>query len=256
MKHQLTEKDLEQIFIASRFKKRNPLVVFLKFLALFVLFFIVIFVALNFSAYKQKLAYWYRDEFSSGNSNSISSIISTSDIQTLTVQSKIPNISDNSIYIESIGIKAPITFRVSNDEKIVSENLKNGVIHLEGTSLPGEAGNVFITGHSSNYPWVKSDYNSAFALLNKVVVGNAILIKFQNQNYVYRVSDIFITSPSDVSVLKSKNGQSILTLMTCSPVGTNLKRLIVVADQILPNPVYNKVLGIDSNNKNLPEGVR
>jgi len=256
MKTRLTEEDLEQIFISSRFKKRNPLVIFFKFFGLFVLFFAIIFLALNFSAYKQKITFWYHDEFLAENSNSISSVISTGDIQTLETQNKIPNISDNSIYIENINIKAPITFRVPNNENDVSASLKNGLIQLDGTALPGEVGNVFITGHSSNYLWVKSDYNAIFALLSKVVIGDAILVKFQNQNYIYQVKNIFITSSSDVSVMNPQNNQSILTLMTCTPVGTNLKRLIVRAEQIYPDPFMNRKTFSSSKNKNLPEGVR
>lgn len=256
MKQRLTEEDLEKIFISSKLKKQNPLVVFFKFFGLFVLFFIILFLALNFSAYWQKITFWYHDEFLAENPNSISNIISTGDIQSRENQSRIPNISDNSIYIESINVKAPITFRVANDENEISSGLKNGLIQLQGTALPGEIGNVFITGHSSNYPWFKSDYNSVFALLNKVVVGDAILIKFQNQNYIYNVNHITVISSSDISVMDSKDRQSILTLMTCSPVGTNLKRLIVVANQIYPDPLTNRAFNTSSNNKNLPEGVR
>lgn len=230
--------------------------VFLKFFGLFVLFFAIIFFALNFSAYLQKIIYWYNDEFLAENSDSISSIISSSDIKNIEVQSKVPNVSDNSMYIESINIKAPITYRVANNDNDVSLALKNGLIQLQGTALPGEIGNVFITGHSSNYPWVRSEYNSIFALLNKVVVGDAILLKFQNQNYIYKVTNISIVSPTDVSVMDSKDNQSILTLMTCSPIGSNLKRLIVVANQVYPNPLINRPFNPASINKNLPIGIR
>lgn len=255
MKQQLTEEDLEKIFISSRVEKKNPLLIFFKFLGFFILFFIILFLALNFSAYWQKLRFWYRDEFLSQNPGSITNIISSGDLQRTEVQSKIPNIPDNSILIENIGVSAPITFRVGSDENEALSALKNGLIQLSGTAFPSEVGNVFITGHSSNYPWVKSNYNSIFALLNKVVVGDAILIKFQNQNYIYKVSNISIVSPSDISVMDSKDERSILTLMTCSPVGTNLKRLIVVADQVYPDPATNREF-IGAKNKNLPEGVR
>ena len=169
---------MEKIFIASRVKKKNPLVIFFKFFLLFVLFFLIIFGTLNFSAYKQKISYWYRDEFLPEEEGELSKAVLDSSGNVSKQKNQLPNIPDRSLYIESIDVRAPIAFRVPNDEKEISENLKRGLIHLEGSSFPGEQGNVFITGHSSNYPWVKSNYNSVFALLDKMVVGDLILIKF------------------------------------------------------------------------------
>ncbi len=256
MKHRLTEEDLEQIFIASRYKKRSSFSVFIAFVGLFILFFIVVTYLLNFSAYNQKISWWYQDEFGTTQHGLIDAVTTyhnhpASDSNSSNI---LPNISDNSISIESIGVKAPITFGVDNNATAVSNNLKNGPIQLTGTSLPGQTGNVFITGHSSNYPWIKSQYNSVFALLGNVVVGDLVQIKFQNVNYVYQVKKIFVVDPSDISVLNSNSSSSTLTLMTCTPVGTNLRRLIVQADQIIPDQSQNS----KSNNQSsqtLPNGV-
>lgn len=253
MKHHLTERDLGQIFINSQIRRRSPVMVFFKFFGLFFFIFLVIFSLLNFSALKQKVLFWWNDEFGEIEQGPLSSAIYSSGAGNS--DEKIPNISDNSIYIESINIKAPITFRVPNEENIVADNLKNGLIQLQGTSLPGEKGNIFITGHSSNFPWVRNQYNSVFALLDKLVVGDLILVKFQNKNYIYQVRDKFITSPTNLSVLDANNDKSTLTLMTCTPIGTNLKRLIIRAEQILPDPATNRQSSAAAENKNLPEGV-
>lgn len=234
MKHQLSEDDLEKIFIASRFKKRNPVLIFLTFVGLFILFFLAVMYSLNFKAYNQKFAWWYQDEFGQPPHSLIDAVSSYQAASTSTALPDLPQITDNSIYIESINVKAPITFGINNNESDVSNSLKNGTIQLNGTSLPGEMGNVFITGHSSNYPWVKSQYNSVFALLGNVVVGDLAQIKFHNASYIYRVKKIFVVDPSDTAVMKSDDSKATLTLMTCTPIGTNLKRLIVQADQIIP----------------------
>lgn len=255
MKHQITEDDLEKIFIASRFKKRNPVVVILTFLALFILFFLVVTYALNFSAFNQKFAWWYQDEFGQPSHNLIDAVATYQSKPEATKNSSLPKIADNSIYIESIGTKAPITFGVENNESAVSANLKNGVIQLSGTSRPGEMGNVFITGHSSNYPWVKSQYNSVFALLGNVAVGDLIQIKFNETNYVYRVKKIFVVDSGDTSVLKFDDKTSVLTLMTCTPVGTNLRRLIIQAEQIIP-PVSQNQKSENEGTQNMPTGIR
>jgi len=48
-----------------------------------------------------------------------------------------------------------------------------------------------------------------------------------------------------------------LTMMTCTPVGTNLNRLIIRAKQILPDPKNNIGGSIEEQNTNrLPAGVR
>jgi len=234
MKHQLSEQDLEKIFIASRFKKRNPILVLLTFAGFFILFFLLLIYSLNYNAYNQKVAWWYQDEFGQPQHSLIDAVNTYQSTSSSSKPTDLPQIADNSIYIESIGKKAPITFGVENNEPAVSSNLKNGTIQLSGTSLPGEMGNVFITGHSSNYPWVNSQYNSVFALLGNVVVGDLIQIKFHNISYIYRVKKIFVVDPSDTSVMKSDESKATLTLMTCTPIGTNLKRLIVQADQIIP----------------------
>lgn len=256
MSEKISEKDLEQIFIASRLKKKNPLWIFLKFVVIFILVFVAVCFSLNYSAYIQKIKFWYRDEFAPSEKPLSDIILGPSDINK-EKDSYFPNIDDNSIFVERIDIKAPITFRVENEEKAVSDNLKKGVIHIAGTSLPGENGNVFITGHSSNYPWVSSKYNAVFALLDKEVVGDLILVKFQNVNYVYQIEEKFVVGSTETSVMDAYAEYPTLTMMTCTPVGTNLNRLIIRAKQILPDPRNNIGGSIEEQNTNrLPAGVR
>ena len=41
--------------------------------------------------------------------------------------------------------------------------------------------------------------------------------------------------PSNVTVLDQPNNKRVATLMTCTPVGTTLRRLIITAQEVDPN---------------------
>jgi len=55
------------------------------------------------------------------------------------------------LYIPRINVRAPIIF--SDNDKDIMKDLERGVSHYPQTALPGKVGNVFISGHSSDYPW-------------------------------------------------------------------------------------------------------
>lgn len=141
------------------------------------------------------------------------------------------------VSIPKIGVKAPIIFLNTRDEKTIQANLVNGVVHYAGTANPGEVGNSFITGHSSNYWWIKGAYNYIFLNLNKLVVGDQAVVYHNGKKYVYTATEIKVVEPSDVSVL-AQTETPTLTLMTCTPPGTNWKRLIVKMEQT--SPKYTK----------------
>lgn len=153
--------------------------------------------------------------------------------------------SDNRIIIPRIDQNIPIV-RVSSEslikrdwnalEKEMQDALQNGVVHYPGTSLPGQTGNVVITGHSSYFPWDPGRFKDVFALLHDVVVGDRIVVYYEQDKYLYEVIETKVVLPKDVEVLK-QTPQDQLTLITCTPVGTNLKRLIVSAKPIAINDV-------------------
>jgi sortase (surface protein transpeptidase) len=83
---------------------------------------------------------------------------------------------DNRIIIPKIGKNIPLVdvqldsgFDFEHIENIFMQELEKGVVRYPGTAKPGEKGNAFIFGHSSNYPWIKGEYNSAFVLLDQLV---------------------------------------------------------------------------------------
>ena len=116
-------------------------------------------------------------------------------------------------------------------EEQIRSSLLSGVVHYPGTAEPGKIGNAFFTGHSSNVLWEPSIYNTVFALLPDIEVGADIYITNDQKEFHYRVTEKKEVSPDDVSILK-QGDKKTLTLMTCTPVGTALKRLVVTAELV------------------------
>jgi LPXTG-site transpeptidase (sortase) family protein len=143
---------------------------------------------------------------------------------------------------EDFGIVVP---KISANAKVVSDvdaqdareyqrALTQGVAHAKGTAYPGEEGNSFLFAHSGTDFYEASRFNAVFYLLNKLERGDDIYLFYQGRRYRYRVSDIKTASPDEVRYLDPdlRPGERKVTLMTCWPAGTALKRLIVVADQV------------------------
>jgi len=135
------------------------------------------------------------------------------------------------LIIPKISVNAPITWESPVNR--ILDDLKNGVSHYGGTALPGERGNIFITGHSSNFWWDPGKFKQVFVLLDKLTEGDRIYLSYENQPYVYKVITKKIVKPTQIEVLDPTD-QSIISLMTCTPVGTTINRLIVQAVQIYP----------------------
>lgn len=136
---------------------------------------------------------------------------------------------DNTIVIPKIGVEAPILWDKSSGE--VMDSLQNGVVHLAGTSHPGEDGNTFLTGHSSNYWWRGGDYNSVFALLPELAPQDEIFVIYHGELKKYQVKQLVEVKKAEVSSYVESSDEQ-LTLMTCVPVGTNLRRLLVIATPV------------------------
>lgn len=143
------------------------------------------------------------------------------------------------IIINSVNVSAPVIY----DQTIVNENaflqaLQRGVVHYPNTAFPGQTGNMVLFGHSSSQWWAPGDYKYIFTLLDKVKQNDLIFVEYQGVRYIYRVYNSQVVPPTDLSVL-NQGSRNILTLMTCSPIGTNTNRLIVRAQQIVPKVGYN-----------------
>lgn len=118
------------------------------------------------------------------------------------------------------------------DAKVVvgGEDLSKYLVHYLPVSLPGRYGNVSIFGHST-LPTLYNvkDYKSIFTHLPSLNKGDSIIVTMEGKKYEYQVQDMFIVSPTQVSVLEQKLDSSYLSLITCVPPGTVLNRLVVRA---------------------------
>ncbi|MDD5376973.1 MAG: class E sortase [Candidatus Gracilibacteria bacterium] len=144
---------------------------------------------------------------------------------------------DNRIIIPKIGKNIPLVdvkldsgFDFDHIENIFMQELEKGVVRYPGTAKPGEAGNAFIFGHSSNYPWVKGEYNSVFALLDELSFGDEIIVYYNQKKFTYIIREKKIVKPGNVKILERDETKKELSLMTCWPIGTTLNRLIVFAE--------------------------
>jgi sortase A len=102
--------------------------------------------------------------------------------------------------------------------------LRRSVGHIPGTALPGQPGNVGISGHRDTF----------FRPLRNIRQDDIITLTTLLGEYHYRVVSTKVVSPSDVAVLDPSENE-ILTLVTCYPfyfVGRAPGRFIVRAERV------------------------
>ena len=148
---------------------------------------------------------------------------------------------EDRLIVPKLGINVPIVRpsmeALMKEDWITFENdiqvaLKDGVVHYPGSARPGQAGNFFLTGHSSYYPWDDGRYKNVFARLGELDLGDTYTVYYGGDRHTYRIVKKYEVKPNDVSVLDQPTSQRLATLMTCTPIGTTLRRLIVLAEEI------------------------
>lgn len=122
------------------------------------------------------------------------------------------------IQIKKIKVKAPIV------EGVKSYNLSRAVGHIPGTAAIGQPGNCVLAGHRSY------TFGKFFNRLDELAVGDEITITTKKEDLTYKVSNISVVTPDDVSVLQGRTDENIITLVTCTPVYVASHRLIVNAE--------------------------
>lgn len=151
------------------------------------------------------------------------------------------------LIIPKINLEVPVVYDVKTiEEKAIQAGLEKGVVHYNTTPVPGQQGNVAIVGHSSNNLLNNGKFKFAFVLLKSLEIDDTFYINYQSKRYVYKVYDKKIVNPSEVGVLSTQARPSTATLITCDPPGTALNRLVIVAEQISPDPTKNAPNSIDA----------
>lgn len=220
---ELEKKEEERKIVPPSPPKKHPFKTFFKYCFLFIFLFLLFYLGLNYQSVILQAKYLYKTQIKGqAPPSSITGEINLID----------------TLIIPKIQVSAPIIWEI--EQKDILEKLKQGVVHFKGSALPSEEGNVVMTGHSSSYPWQKGKYDQVFALLDKLTPSDTILIVYNKERYYYEVTGKKIIKPDDLKILTNK--ESSLTLISCWPLGTSFRRLVVFAQQTEKPP------------KSLPEG--
>ncbi len=142
---------------------------------------------------------------------------------------EVPKVFSGTIPIKNVDLESFDFSKMYESENAIQDALREGVVHYPFTADPDQYGNVFITGHSSYTPWDSGRYKDIFALLHRLEIGDQYFIYFEGKKYTYKVQEKFEILPTELSVLEQPVDQHLSTLMTCTPVGTTLRRLIIRA---------------------------
>lgn len=125
------------------------------------------------------------------------------------------------IDIPKIDVYLPIYHGTSN------EVLEKGIGHLENTSFPigGESTHAVISGHTG--------LNSAkmFTDLTSMELDDQFYIDILGDTLAYKVINIEVVEPDDVSSLSIQDEKDLVTLVTCTPYGINSHRLLVTGER-------------------------
>jgi sortase A len=161
------------------------------------------------------------------------------------------------LIIPKINVDVPVTYDIGNDYNSQMAAMTNGVAQFAipgADSHPGQIGNTVIAGHSSNDLLDGGDYKFIFAQLDKLNIGDTIYANYNSKRYTYTVTKKEVVKPNEVSKLVYPTTKPILTLLTCTPVGTSLNRLLVTAEQVNPDPTKSSAAPVSnkSTTKSIP----
>ncbi len=147
---------------------------------------------------------------------------------------------DPEVIIPKINAEVPVVYDVnSTDNEAIQQGLTEGVVHYPSSPAPGQDGNVVIVGHSSGNIFNLGNYKFAFSLLREMNDGDTFFLQKDSQRYTYQIYRKEVVKPTDVSVLGPADKPATATLITCDPPGLSTNRLVLVAEQISPDPVAN-----------------
>ncbi|MBR3172872.1 class E sortase [Candidatus Saccharibacteria bacterium] len=144
--------------------------------------------------------------------------------------------ADPRLIIPKLNIDVPVHFGITLDE--VMNAMNNGVAHYRiagASAYPGEIGNLVITGHSAGDVYSSNQYKYIFSGLERLEDGDLIYVNYNSVRYTYRVVKKEVVEPTNVASLVVQTDKPILTLVTCTPLGTSRYRLLVTAEQISPD---------------------
>lgn len=94
--------------------------------------------------------------------------------------------------------------------------------------MPGKKGNAVVFGHSTLPQLFDSkNYLTIFSYLPSLAKGDKIFVNYDGIKYTYQVYEMFEVKPQNIEILEQTFDDAYLTLVTCVPPGTYLRRLVV-----------------------------
>lgn len=119
--------------------------------------------------------------------------------------------------IDKLGVNLPVYHGTTEDV------LQHYVGHIEGTSLPvgGIGTHCGLSGHRGLPSAV------LFTNLDQLEIGDYFTIIVLGEEHLYRVDQITVVLPDDMSQLAIDPEKDYTTLVTCTPYGVNTHRLMV-----------------------------
>lgn len=151
-----------------------------------------------------------------------------------------PISSEFGLVVEDIGVNAPILDVDGFNEKEYQSNIFQGVGHfrkrlfltdLIPAAYPGDKDNIFLFGHSQIPGGDTGHYKGVFNNLGQLENGDFIVVYYQGQPFYYEVYETGVVEKTALEYL-TKTKDETLTLMTCWPLGLDIKRIIVRAKRI------------------------
>lgn len=213
----------ERIATGATERKRN-----LRHLTPIIIFSVIVLVALflqyNRYIFAPIMAYISPD---TGNVNSSLNAVDPSITQTVSPEPR--------LIIPKLNIDVPVAFGISTSE--VNAAMNQGVAQFSipgANALPGQVGNLAISGHSAGDIYSSNPYKFIFSGLERLDVGDLIYINYESVRYTYQMTGREVVEPTDVSALIYETNKPMLTLITCTPLGTSRYRLLISAEQISP----------------------
>lgn len=123
--------------------------------------------------------------------------------------------------IPAISLEIPIL------EGTEEEVLNKGAGHLtQSGALAKENENFIIAGHRSH---IKGRF---FNRLNDLEKGDVFYIQTSSEKLKYKIIKKRVILPTDFNALREIKGKALTTLVTCHPMYSSKKRLIIIAEQI------------------------
>lgn len=147
--------------------------------------------------------------------------------------------SDPKLIIPKINVDVPVVYNTLPDYDSQMKAMENGVAYFGipgANSKPGQVGNTVLSGHSSNDVIDSGNYKFIFARLDRLAKGDAIFVNYEGKRYTYTVTKTEVVKPTEVNKLVYPIDKPVLTLITCTPIGTSTNRLLVTAEQVSPSP--------------------